>query len=137
VHESPGGGRNRSLLLARLADGIGQARIDRHVAIRRKRHKALREINIARGERGADFVLRDVAVERLRERAIADRHRIVCRRQLIVRGQAAANEKARGPGAKNTGNKRSHGVARYGEKTFAEKAFAVWVLHCGLNPNLS
>jgi hypothetical protein len=28
-------------------------------------------------------------------------------------------------------------VARYGEKTFTEKAFAVWVSHCGLNPNLS
>ncbi|MGC2078556.1 MAG: hypothetical protein WA728_21500 [Xanthobacteraceae bacterium] len=97
----------------------------------------MRKINIVRGERGADFALRDVAVERLRQRAIADRHRIIGRGQSIMLGQAAANEKARGRGAKNTRNKRSHRVARYGEKTFAEKAFAVSVLHCGLNPNLS
>jgi hypothetical protein len=96
----------------------------------------LRKIDIAGGKRGADFAFRNVAIEGVRKRAIADRHRIV-RRQLLVRSQTAANEKACSHCAKNAGNKRSPGMVRYAEKTFAERAFAARGLHCGLTPNLS
>ena len=137
MHETTGGGRHRRLLLAGLAHVVGQRRIDCDVAIRRKRHKALREIDIARGKRRANFAFRHVAIEGARQRTIADRDRIVGRGLLIVRGQAAANEETGRYGAKNAHAKRRHRVARYSKKSFAERKFTVCVLHCGLGPDLS
>ena len=57
------------------AGSIGNA------AIGRKLDKALRKIDIARRERGADFALRDLAIEDAVERLVADLDRVVRPRQ--------------------------------------------------------
>jgi len=137
VHKTPGGGRHGAVFLAGLPHCVGQIRIAYNVTLGRKRDKALSKIDVARGERRADFALRDFAIERARQRTIGDLHRIVGCPDSIMRGDTAANENASGNGAKNAGNKRSRGAPRYAEKTFAEKKFAVCVLHCGPGSKLS
>jgi hypothetical protein len=56
----------------------------------------LREIDIARGKRGLDFVFCDLTVESLGERLIADGDRIVRCGDPITRGNAASHKKAGG-----------------------------------------
>ena len=71
---------------------VDQHRIDRHASIGGERDKAFREIDIAGGERSADFPIGNFGAELAVERAIADRDRIVSHGQPIAGGDATANE---------------------------------------------
>ena len=81
-------------LAARFLDPAGEQRIDGDAAIGGEIKKALRQIDIAGGERGADFALGDALIEGdALERPVAHRDRIVGRGQLLRGIEGAARER--------------------------------------------
>ena len=83
-----------------------QGRIDGDAAIGRERDKALREIDIARRQCSADFVLRHIPIEAAIERLIADPDRIVGCSEPVTRGDAFANKRKRDQGKKDGADER-------------------------------
>ncbi len=83
------------MIHVRVLDLGGQGRIDGDAAIGGKRDKALREIAIARCQRGADLPFRDVTIERAIERPIADLDRVIGRGEAVSRRNAGVDERNR------------------------------------------
>ena len=69
--------RDRSGFCARLFHPISEVRIDGHTALGRQIEKALREIEVASGERSVNLTLGDALREDAVERPIADLDRVV------------------------------------------------------------
>ncbi len=95
VDKSAGGVADGRLLHAGVLHLGRQGRIDGDAAIGRKRDKALRKVDIARGQCGADFALRHIPIEAAVERLIADPDRIVGCSEPVSRGNAVANKRKR------------------------------------------
>src|SRR5690242_1330082 len=96
MHETTGGVRQRVLIRLGLLDLRRQGGIDRYVPLGRELDKALRQIEVARRQRTADFTLGDIAIKGCGERLVGDGGWIVRRRQALMRGEAAGQEKACG-----------------------------------------
>jgi hypothetical protein len=95
MHEAAGGVGERVLIRFGFLDLAWKRRINCHITLGREVDKTLRQIDIARSERAADFTLRDVAIKACGERLVGDSDRIVRCRKALLRGNAAAHEKGR------------------------------------------
>src|SRR5262249_38328204 len=67
-HEAAGGVSRRSRVRLRLFHLVGERRVDGDLALGRKVEEALRQVEIAGGERRTDFALRDRAAQDIVER---------------------------------------------------------------------
>ncbi len=81
---------------ARPLDLRGQRRIDRHVAIAGELEEALGEVGVIGGKRGIDLARGDRRIERARDGAVGERHRVVLLGQQLVRLEAAREDGQRG-----------------------------------------
>ena len=72
------------------------AGIDRHVAIAGELEEALGEVGVIGGKRGIDLARGDRRIERARDGAVGERHRIVLLGQQLVRLEAAREDRQRG-----------------------------------------
>ena len=76
-HKAAGGVRRRRRIRLRLFHLVGECGIEREPALGRKVEKALRQVDIAGGERRADFAFRNGATKYIVERLVGDLHRII------------------------------------------------------------
>src|SRR5438552_14122566 len=96
MHEAAGGVRKRVLIRVGLLDLRRQGGIDRYVPLGRELDKALRQIEVARRQCTADLTLGDIAIKGCGERLVGGGRWIVSCRQVLMRGEPAAQEKACG-----------------------------------------
>src|SRR5262249_45569556 len=99
----------------RTFDPVGERRFDREIPLAGESEKAHGEVRVVGGERGIDLARRNRGVERVRDRVIGERRRIVLGSEQELRLEGARRGGPRGEREGN-GERKWHSDTRRGHR---------------------